>query len=310
MKIVFMGTPDFSVGIINALKHSRHEVVMAVTQPDRPKGRSGKLVPCPVKEYAVKEGIKVYQCEKIRDGGSVEVLKSCGADIFVVAAFGQILSEEILNMPRYGCINVHASLLPKYRGASPIQQAILDGEKVTGVTIMQMDKGLDTGDILISEEVAIDEKETGGSLFEKLEAAGSSLIIRALDGLEKGELKPRRQDESMSSYAGMIKKERGKIDFAGRAEDIERLVRAFDPWPSAWTCLWGRTLKIWKADVVENPGREKPGTVIGVEKDSFTVACAEGALKVIELQYEGKKRMNTKDFLLGNDLKEGEALGS
>ncbi len=309
MKIVFMGTPDFSVGIIKALHESAHEVVLAVTQPDRPKGRSGKLIPSPVKEYAVKEGIEVFQCEKIKEKDSVERLKETEADLFVVAAFGQILSKEILEMPRFGCINVHASLLPKYRGASPIQQAILDGEKKTGVTIMQMNEGLDTGDILISREVEIEKKETGGSLFDKLEETGGSLIIDAVDAIEQGKLSPVKQDDEKASYAGIIKKERGRIDFAGKAEEIERLIRAFDPWPSAYTSFSGKTLKLWKADVVDNAVSAAPGTVIRVTKDTFTVACGSGALVIKELQLEGKKRMSTKDFLLGNDLAEGDSLG-
>ena len=309
MKIVFMGTPDFSVGIIKALHDSPHEVVLAVTQPDRPKGRSGKLVPCPVKEYAESAGIEVFQCEKVKSPEAVEKLREYNADLFVVAAFGQILSKEILEMPRFGCINVHASLLPKYRGASPIQQAILDGEKTTGVTIMQMNEGLDTGDILISKEVAIDEKETGGSLFDKLAKAGSSLVTLAVDGIEKGELVPKKQDDEKASYAGIIKKERGRIDFSGNAADIERLIRAFDPWPSAQTSFSGKTLKLWQADVTEKNTDSLPGTVTGITKDSFTVSCGSGELVVKELQLEGKKRMSTKDFLLGNDLKEGDRLG-
>lgn len=309
MKIIFMGTPDFSVGIIKALHKSRHEVVLAVTQPDRPKGRSGKLIPCPVKQYALEEGIEVYQCEKIKSPEAVEKLRGYHADLFVVAAFGQILSKEILDMPRYGCINVHASLLPKYRGASPIQQAILDGERTTGVTIMQMNEGLDTGDILISKEVSIDEKETGGSLFEKLADTGSSLITEAVDGIEKGELVPRKQDDEKASYTGIIKKERGRIDFSGNAVDIERLIRAFDPWPGGYTSFSGKTLKLWSADVCKERGGGTPGTVTEVTKDSFTVSCGSGGLVVRDLQLEGKKRMSTKDFLLGNDLKEGDRLG-
>ena len=310
MKIVFMGTPDFSVGIIKALHDSHHEVVLAVTQPDRPKGRSGKLIASPVKEYAEKEGIEVFQCEKIRDAQAVERLKKTGADLFVVAAFGQILSKEILDMPRYGCINVHASLLPKYRGASPIQQAVLDGEKVTGVTIMQMNEGLDTGDILIAKEVPIDEKETGGSLFDKLARAGSVLVTEALDAIEAGKLTPVKQDDEKASYSGIIKKEKGRVDLAGSAVSIERLIRAFDPWPSAYTTFSGKTLKLWKADVTDNEGGAAPGTVIRVTKDAFTVACGSGALIIRELQLEGKKRMSTRDFLLGNDLKEGDCLGT
>ncbi|MBQ7464092.1 MAG: methionyl-tRNA formyltransferase [Lachnospiraceae bacterium] len=309
MKIVFMGTPDFSVGIIKALHESKHEVVLAVTQPDRPKGRSGKLMPCPVKEYATDAGIEVFQCEKIKAAEAVEKLRGYHADLFVVAAFGQILSKEILEMPRFGCINVHASLLPKYRGASPIQQAILDGEKSTGVTIMQMNEGLDTGDILISREVAIDEKETGGSLFEKLAKTGSSLVTVAVDGIEKGELTPRKQDDSMASYAGIIKKEKGRIDFSKNAAEIERLIRAFDPWPSAQTSFSGKTLKLWRADVKEENDGSVPGTVTDITKDSFTVSCGSGQLVVRELQLEGKKRMSTKDFLLGNDLNKGDRLG-
>ncbi len=309
MKIVFMGTPDFSAGIIKALKDAGHDILLAVTQPDKPKGRSGKLIYSPVKEYALSEGIEVFQPEKIKDAAAVDLLGKKEADLFVVAAFGQILSKEILDIPKYGCINVHASLLPKYRGASPIQQAILDGEKVTGVTIMQMDEGLDTGDILLSKEVAIDPKETGGSLFDKLEKAGSELIITAVSKIEKGQVSPLKQDESRASYAGQIKKSLGRIDFGKKADEIERQIRALDPWPSAFTVIDNKTLKIWSADPVMDGKAGEPGRVVKVEKDSFTVSCSEGSLIIRQVQLEGKKRMSSRDFLLGYKLSEGMIIG-
>ncbi len=310
MKIIFMGTPDFSAGILKALKEEGHDIVLAVTQPDKPKGRSGRPVYSDVKEYALSQGIEVFQPEKIKDESALSFLRGKDADIFVVAAFGQILSKEILDMPKYGCINVHASLLPKYRGASPIQQAIIDGEKITGVTIMQMDEGLDTGDILFSLEVPIDAKETGGSLFEKLEKAGAKLIITAVKKIEKGEVRPLKQDEDKASYSGRIKKSLGRIDFTDDAKRTERLIRALDPWPSAYTQFDGKTLKIWKADVSGDDITDgRAGLITRVGKDTFTVECKSGALEVKEVQLEGKKRMSVRDFLLGCKLSEGMHIG-
>ncbi len=308
MKIIFMGTPDFAVPVLEGLCNSRHEVVLVVTQPDRAKGRQGKPSPSPVKESAVKHGLEVYQPQKLRDREAVEVLKGYESDLIVVAAFGQILPSEVLRLPPHGCINVHASLLPEYRGAAPIQWAILDGKKKTGITIMQMDEGLDTGDILLQKKVSISREETGGSLFEKLSAEGKEALLNALDLMEKGELKAIPQDNSLSSYAKMLTKGMGRINFHKSAQELERMIRALNPWPSAYTRLDGQILKIWKAGVGEG-GEGVPGTIMSVFSDSFTVSCGEGELKVYEVQLSGRRRMSAHDFLLGVSLEPGMRLG-
>ena len=310
MKILFMGTPDFAAGILKAIVESgRHEVVCAVTQPDRPKGRSKELIPCPVKEYAAARGIPLLQPAKIKEEQEVAKLKGIDADIYVVAAFGQILSKEILDIPKHGCINVHASLLPEYRGAAPIQWAIADGKKVTGVTIQQMNEGVDTGDILSVSQVEIGDDETGGSLFDRLMDEGASLIVRTLDMIEKGEAKPVPQDDSKATYAKILKKEMGCIDFARSAEEIERMIRAFTPWPGGYTYLDGKMIKIKKCRVCQSSGDEEPGTVTGTSKDEIVVACGRGALGISVLQSEGKKEMTAHDYLLGNPVKAGEKFG-
>ena len=311
MKIIYMGTPDFAVAPLEAILKAGHEVTAVVTQPDRQKGRGREVQYSPVKECALSYGIPVLQPLKIKEKDAVEELRKYPADIFVVAAFGQLLSEEILNMPRLGCINIHASLLPAYRGAAPIQWCVINGEEKTGVTIMQMAKGMDTGDILLQKEVVLDEKETGGSLFDRLMETGAELIVEALPKIEAGELTPVVQKEELATYAGKITKDMGNIDFAKSAVTIERLIRGLNPWPSAFTHYKGKILKIWEADVVsecanvENP---VPGTVIAMDKESFTLATGEGALKIRSLQPEGKKRMSCAEFMRGYEVKVGEAL--
>lgn len=307
MKIIYMGTPDFAVGPLKALIEAGHEICAVVTQPDRQKGRGKEMAPSPVKECASEYGIPVLTPVKIKEAEAIEELKKYPADIFVVAAFGQILSEEILNMPKYGCVNIHASLLPKYRGAAPIQWSIIDGEKETGVTIMQMDKGLDTGDILFQKKVPITEEETGASLFDKLAEAGAELIVEALAKIEKGEVTPVKQDDNNSCYAKMLSKSTGKIDWNKSAVEIERLVRGLNSWPSAYTEYKGKQLKIWKAEVLPHI-EGKPGTIAKVTKDAVIVCTGDGALSLLEIQLEGKKRMSTKEFLLGRTFAEGEVL--
>ena len=309
MKIGYMGTPDFSVGALEALIQAGHEVTAVVTQPDKAKGRSGQMQCSPVKECAVRHGIPVFQPVKIKTPESMEELKKYEADIYIVAAFGQILSREILEMPRFGCVNIHASLLPKYRGAAPINQCILDGERETGVTIMQMDAGIDTGDILTQKKVIIEDKETAQSLFDKLAQAGAELIVETLPMIEKGGITPVRQDERLASHVKMMDKSMGKIDWTQDAACIERLVRGLDPWPSAYTFCQGRSVKIWSSDALTAGHTEQPGTIVAVAKDSFDVACGKGVLRIYELQLEGKKRMDTKSFLLGSQWKAGMLLG-
>ncbi len=309
MKIVFMGTPDFSVGALDALVEAGHEIIAVVTQPDKPKGRSGQMQFPPVKECALRHGLTVLQPVKIKTPEWVDKLRELKADVFVVAAFGQILSKEILDMPKYGCVNIHASLLPKYRGAAPINWAIINGEKETGVTIMQMNEGVDTGDMLSHVVVPIAPKETAESLFDKLAKAGAKLIVETLPKLEAGEIIPVPQDESQSSHVKMMNKSLGKIDWNQDAVVIERLVRGLNSWPSAYTYYQGKSVKLWDCDVVEAAAKAVPGTIIAVAKDSFDVATGNGALRVLELQLEGKKRMDTKSFLLGNQWKTGMQLG-
>ena len=304
MRVIFMGTPDFSVGTLKALIEAGHEVVLAVTQPDKPKGRGKAMQFPPVKEAAVELGIEVYQPRRVREPECVEYLRKYNADIIVVVAFGQILPKEILEMPKYGCVNVHASLLPKYRGAAPIQWAVIDGEKESGVTTMMMDVGLDTGDMLEQKAIPLDEKETGGSLFDKLSALGGSMILSTLKGLEDGTITRTPQGESGTSYAKMLTKEMGHIDWTKDAASIERLVRGLNPWPSAYTSYAGKTMKIWAADVADLPGERTPGK-IHVTKNQLFVETGDGVLDVKELQLEGKKRMDTASFLRGFQMEDG-----
>ena len=299
MKIVFMGTPDFSVNALENIVKAGHDVVGVITQPDKPKGRGGKMQYTPVKEKALELGLDVYQPQRVKETEFIEKLKEMNPDAIVVIAFGQILPKAILDMPKYGCINVHASLLPKYRGAAPIQWSVIDGEKETGVTTMYMNEGLDTGDIIDKVVVPIDKKETGGSLFDKLAIEGGKLILKTLIELENGTAVRTPQDDSKSNYAGMINKQLGKIDFNKSANEIERLIRGLNPWPSAYTKMDGKTLKIWDADVDDSENDSAPGTITEVGKDFIRVETGKGSLKILELQLEGKKRMKTRDFLNG-----------
>ena len=317
MKIIFMGTPEFAASALEKIVEAGHEITLVVTQPDKPKGRSGELQVSDVKACALKHGFPVFQPERIKLPENVAYLKNYEADIYVVAAFGQILSQEILDIPKFGCVNIHASLLPKYRGAAPIQQAIIDGEKTTGVTIMQMAAGMDTGDILLQREIPIDDNETGGGLFDKLSELGAELIAEALPKIERGELTPVPQDEKLATKCGKLSKNMGKIDFNKSAVTIRNLVRGLNPWPSAYTRLDGKMLKIWSADAIDDKNVKEiagnvevlknaaPGTVSFVTKDAVGVATGKGTLVLKEVQLEGKKRMLVKDFLLGNKVEIG-----
>ena len=309
MRVIFMGTPDFSVGTLESLIQAGHQVVLAVTQPDKPKGRGGKMQFPPVKETALEHGIPVFQPRKVREPENIEELRKYQADVIVVVAFGQILPREILELTPYGCINVHASLLPSYRGAAPIQWAVINGEEVSGVTTMQMDEGLDTGDMLLKTEVPLEPKETGGSLHDKLAAAGASLCVRTLKALEEGAVTPKKQGESPTAYASMLKKEMGEIRWEEPAISIERLIRGLNPWPSAYTGWQDKTMKIWEAEVLEEDSGQEPGTVARVDKDGFLVQTGKGLLKVTALQIPGKKRMEADAFLRGYSMEPGEKLG-
>ncbi len=312
MNIVFMGTPDFASTALEKLISSGERVTLAVTQPDRAKGRGKEVSISPVKACALEHGIEVFQPEKVREEAAVKRIREEAPDIIVVAAFGQILSKEILEIPKYGCVNIHASLLPEYRGAAPIQQCILDGKKETGVTIMQMDEGLDTGDILLQRSIPIADDETGGSLFDKLAELGAGLITEALPMIMDGSLKSVKQDGSKASYVKMLKKDSGCLDFSKDAYELERMIRAMDPWPSAYTKYGKKGLKIWKAHVIKEEisgAISKIGEITDITKDSFTVKCGKNSLVIEELQLEGKKRMSCHDFLLGTKPEPGEILG-
>lgn len=309
MKIIFMGTPDFSVGTLEALIKAGHEILLAVSQPDKPRGRGKSMQFPPVKEAALEHGIEVYQPRRIRDLECVEYLKSYQPDIIVVVAFGQILPKEILELPKYGCVNVHASLLPKYRGAAPIQWAVINGEAVTGVTTMRMDEGLDTGDMILKEEVVLEKEETGGSLFERLAQTGAELCVKTLAEIEAGRAVYTPQDHGAATHTAMIKKQLGEIDWNKPAEELERLIRGLNPWPSAYTSLNGKTLKIWKASVLEKETGKNPGT-LEADKKTIAVQTGRGMLQLEEIQLEGKKRMNTDAFLRGITLESGMILGN
>lgn len=316
MRIVFMGTPDFAVSTLKSLIDSRHEVIAVVTQPDKPKGRGGKMQFTPVKEAALEAGIEVYQPQKAKDEEFVKFIRKLAPDVMVVVAYGQILTKEMLDIPKYGCINVHASLLPKLRGAAPIQWSVIDGDEESGVTIQQMDEGIDTGDILLVKKYKLDKKETGGSLFERLASFGGPMILEVLDMAEEGRLKPVKQGED-STYAKMLSKSTGKIDFSKDAVSIERLIRGLNPWPSAFAFIHGKMLKIWEADVLSEEEAEaagmsddtaEPGTITAIGKDKIVVKTGKDYLVVTSLQLEGKKRMDTGAFLRGYKLEAGEKL--
>lgn len=310
MKIVFMGTPDFAVGTLRVLLESpKHTVAAVVTQPDKPKGRGNVMQISPVKELALSYQVPIYQPVKARAAEFVKILKEIAPDVIVVVAFGQILSEEILKIPSYGCLNVHASLLPKYRGAAPIQWAVIDGEKETGVTIIQMDTGIDTGDMLKKVVVPIDRKETGESLFEKLSQLGGPLLLDVFEELENGTAVFEKQDDSLSCYVKKLDKEIGRIDWSKSAEKIECLIRGLNSWPSAYTTVDGKILKIWEAEVMEQEGEGICGEVIQVDKDRFFVKTGQGVLKILEVQLEGKKRMKVDAFLRGYSITVGMKLG-
>ena len=309
MRVIFMGTPDFAVGTLEEVIKAGHEVVLAVTQPDKPKGRGNAMQFPPVKEAALAHGVAVYQPSRVREAECVAYLNGYQPDIIVVAAFGQILTKEILEMPKYGCINVHASLLPKYRGAAPIQWAVINGEKTAGVTIMRMDEGIDTGDMIEKTELALAQEETGGSLFDRLAKAGAELCVSTMQKIEQGTATYTRQNEAEATHTGMIKKQMGKIDWTKSAAELERLIRGLNPWPSAYTYLNGKTLKIWKAKVRPETKCAIPGQLVGTSKDELLIQTGDGILALKEVQLEGKKRMDAGAFLRGCPLPEDTVLG-
>ncbi len=311
MRVVFMGTPGFAVGTLKALLEAGHDVAAVVTQPDKPKGRGKELLMTPVKAEAVKHDIPVFQPERVRKNEEfLEELKKLAPDVIVVVAFGQLLPVSVLTLPKYGCVNVHASLLPMYRGAAPLQWVIINGEKVSGVTTMQMDKGLDTGDMLLKEEVAIEPKETYETYHNKLSVVGAQLLIKTLDGLEAGTITPVKQ-EGDTCYASMIDKSLGNLDFTRPAVELERLMRGLDPAPAAYSFLDGKLLKLFGADVVDSDkeySAQECGIITNITKNTFDITTGAGVLRVNEVQLEGKKRMDAASFLRGCRLTEGTAL--
>lgn len=305
MRLIFMGTPDFAVPCLEKILEVGHEVAAVFTQPDKPRGRKQELTPPEVKVSALEHGLTVYQPNTLRDGEALKIIEDIKPDCIVVAAYGKILPKEILDRPKYGCINVHGSLLPKYRGAAPIQWAVINGDKETGVTIMQMAEGLDTGDMLYVKSIPIGVDDTAESMFNKLSALGADMTVEALDKLENGGLIPVKQDEALSSYAPMLGKEMSVIDWSKTSAQVHDLVRGLYSWPIAQTFLNGKKLKIYKTSPCEKSG--EPGSVICT--DPLTVACGDGSVIIHELQLEGKKRMDSKSFLIGHPLKLKDKFG-
>ena len=308
MRVVFMGTPEFAVPSLKALLDAGYGVVGVFTQPDRPVGRGHKLAACPVKKLAVERGVPVYQFERLRNEEGLACLRSLAPDIVVTAAFGQILSQALLDVPKMGTVNVHASLLPAYRGAAPINWCILNGETRTGVTTMLTDAGVDTGDMLLRRETDIGETETAAELSVRLSQLGAELLIETLKGYIAGEIAPIPQDERLASRQPMLKKEMGLIDWTRSAKEIACQARGLDPWPSAYTDYLGGTLKIYRARPVEGEG--DPGTVLrSSAKEGLFVACGEGALEVLEMQAPGGKRMSARAYLAGKKIEPGTRFG-
>ncbi len=304
MRVVFMGTPEFAVPCLQKLIDCCHEVTGVFTQPDKPQGRKMILTPPPVKVLAVENGIKVYQPVKMRDGTALEMLKEADPELVIVVAYGKILPKEILEYPRYGCINIHASLLPELRGAAPIQWSILNGCKKTGVTSMQMDEGLDTGDMLIKDELEIGINETAGELHDRLSVLGADVLEKTIDALQKGELKPEKQNHEEYTYAAMLSKELSPIDWTMTALQVHNKIRGLSPWPSANAKLGGKTVKIHKS-VLANEKGGKAGEIIVCDK-RFVVCCGDmNCIEILNIQAEGKKAMSAADFLRGNAVEKG-----
>lgn len=304
-RIVFFGTPSFAIPSLKKLFQGPDEVVAIVTQPDRVKGRGQKVAPSPVKELVLRQGMVPLQPEKVKEEAFRENLKELRLDLFVVVAFGQILPKSLLKIPKYGAVNVHASLLPKYRGAAPIAWAILKGEKMTGVTTMMMDEGMDTGDILLQAEISIEEKETNETLHEKLSTLGAQLLIETIEKMKRGNVHPLHQDHSKATYAPPIKKEDGRIDWGKEAEEIDHQIRAFYPWPGAFTQWGDRLLKICQGEVRKGKHQGKAGSVVWVGTDFIEVEAGKDSFLIKEVQPEGKRRMNVRDFLSGHPISLG-----
>lgn len=305
LKTIFMGTPDFAVPCLEVLQ-AKTEVLAVITQPDRPKGRGHNLQASPVKQKALEYNLPVLQPEKIKTEEFTAELEKLQPDLIVVVAFGQILSQRILDIPPLGCVNVHASLLPRYRGAAPIHWSIINGEKETGVTTMLMDAGLDTGDMLLKDKVAITEEMTTEELHDQLMAMGGKLLAETIDGLANGTITTEKQDDSISNYAGMLNKETGHIDWSKSAVEIHNLIRGLNSWPVAWSMKDGKNYKFWRTKVENSNSDKASGTVVELRKNSFCIATGEGLLEVLEIQPPSKKRMSAGDLLRGHGVAVGD----
>ncbi|MCC0631581.1 methionyl-tRNA formyltransferase [Clostridioides sp. ZZV15-6388] len=308
MNIVFMGTPDIAVPCLQKIIDEKYEILGVVTQPDKPKGRGKKLGMSPVKELAIENNIPVYQPIKARDKDFIDTMKSLNPDVIVVVAFGQILPKEILEIPKFGCINVHVSLLPKYRGAAPINWVIINGEEKTGVTTMYMDEGLDTGDMILKSEVNLDENITAGELHDKIMNIGAETLKETLKLIEEGTAPREVQNHEEFSYAPIMNKSLGNIDFSKNAKEIHNLVRGVNPWPSAYTTYNGVTMKIWKTKVLEEESTKDAGTIIEVNKDGIKVSTKDKVLLIEEIQMPNKKRMLVGEYIKGNTIEIGVVL--
>lgn len=311
MKIVFMGTPDFAVPSLEMLVNEGYEVVAAVTQPDKPKGRGNKLTAPPVKEFAIKNGIQVLQPAKIKTSDFVEQIRELQPDLLITAAYGKILSKELLEVPVLGCINVHGSLLPEYRGAAPINWAVINGEEKTGITTMFTDVGLDTGDMLLKSELAIGPDMTVGELHDKMAVLGAQVLRDTLSELKRGTLKRIPQDDSVSTYAPMMNKELGLIDWSKKASEIHNLVRGTDPWPGAYTLLEGNRMRVWKTVLTKerSDSCQENGRILKVDDQGILVKCSDENLLLLEVQFDSSRRMSVKEYIRGHEIKTGETLG-
>lgn len=309
MKVVFMGTPDFAVPTLQELIKSKHEVVAVVTKEDKPKGRGHKIEYTPVKKVALDSNIKVLQPKKIKDDMFIDELKKLEADYFIVVAYGKILPKKVLDIPKYGCINVHGSLLPKYRGCAPIQWAIINGEKVTGVTTMYMDENMDTGDILLKSEIEIEEDDNAKTMHDKLSIIGSKLLIKTLDKIENREVIRIKQHDKEATYTKMITKKMGVISWHKTVDEIKCFIKGLSPWPSAYTYYKDKMMKIFKVEEDDGYYEGEIGEIVDVDKNSFVVKLQNGAIRIFEIQIQDSKRMSVEDFLKGHKLYIGDVLG-
>lgn len=306
MRVIFMGTPDFAVPCLKALLDNNFEIVCVITQPDRPKGRGNKLTPPPVKEMALQYGLEVFQPEKVRTTEAVEKILSYKPDIIVVVAFGQLLPLSILKIPQYGCINVHPSLLPKFRGATPIHWSIISGEKSTGVTTMFMDEGMDTGDMLLKSELPIEENETTQELHDKLSQIGAGLLIKTIKQIKSAQAERKPQDSSKATYSKLLSKEMGNIDWTKSSVEIKNLIRGTYPWPGAYTYYEGEKFKIFSVDIIEDDSKLDPGTIMEILKSEILVQSGKGLVSIKEIQAENGKRMSVEEYLRGHSIQKNK----